>query len=306
MEARKIFCIGFNKTGTTTLHTVLKRQLKVRSVHKPKWPYWSADSGPSELDNFEAFTDGETPLINRLRVRYPEAQFIVNTRPLIAWVTSRHKAVERVKTVVTWLLTKYVPVPLLLRYVLRKFLVNDDRAMIRWIQIRNSYHRFVMNQLGSTDAFLMINIEDEDMLKDLSSFIRTQKALRPITKNKDGDASITARVMEAVGEKKSSVDSSAIVQDFFERHGITEHAQCLTYFEKEGFLLTRSSADKFLSIFPFMRPLFRWLFVRLVRRRGHSVNLFSKWLVDKCIGMVRSEEDMNYYISIHQYGSGSR
>ncbi len=304
--ARKIFCIGFNKTGTTTVNAILKRQLKLKSVHKPKWPYWSADRGASELDKFEAFTDGETPLINRLLVRYPEAEFIMNTRPLISWVTSRHKAVERAKTVVSWLLTKYVPIPILLRIVLRKFLVNDEKAMIRWIKIRNSYHKFVLDQLGTSEKFLMINIEDGNMVRDLSTFIGSEKRLRHVTRNKDGDGSITSRVMEAVGEKKSGVDSSLIVKDFFDKHGIGEHAQCLTYFEQEGFLLTRSSADKFLSVFPFMKPLFRWLFVVLVRRRGRSVNLFSKWLVDKLIGMVRSEEDMNYYISIHQYASGSK
>ena len=39
-EVPKVFCVGFNKTGTTTLHRIFA-QLGLRSAHNPRWTDWS-------------------------------------------------------------------------------------------------------------------------------------------------------------------------------------------------------------------------------------------------------------------------
>ena len=91
----KVFCIGFNKTGTTTLHRILQDQLSYRSAHKPRWTDWSITRNRPELDQFDAFSDGGCASIKNLDELYPEAIFVLNTRPLRHWVLSRYKAVER-------------------------------------------------------------------------------------------------------------------------------------------------------------------------------------------------------------------
>ena len=47
----KVFCVGFNKTGTTTLHRILGDQLSYRSAHKPRWTDWSITKKANVLYN---------------------------------------------------------------------------------------------------------------------------------------------------------------------------------------------------------------------------------------------------------------
>lgn len=79
----KIFVIGFNKTGTTSLHKLFLK-LNLSSQHSPNdW----------ELDRYQCFTDGDhisPKFINYYRL-YPNSLFILNTRPLKNWMISRSK-----------------------------------------------------------------------------------------------------------------------------------------------------------------------------------------------------------------------
>lgn len=78
----KIFVIGFNKTATTSLHYLFLRNGK-KSQHEKKW----------NLEKYDCFSDGDTKTINvvNLYEKYPSSIFILNTRNLRHWLTSRFK-----------------------------------------------------------------------------------------------------------------------------------------------------------------------------------------------------------------------
>lgn len=103
----KIFQIGFNKCGTTTIHHYLRAN-GVRSVH---WDFGrlakrmfanlaNGDDLLSGYEDFDAFTDMEYldgsgtllegyKLFPYLAEQYPDAVFILNTRDREDWVRSR-------------------------------------------------------------------------------------------------------------------------------------------------------------------------------------------------------------------------
>ncbi|MBB4284618.1 sulfotransferase [Roseospira goensis] len=98
---RKVFGVGFMKTGTTTLETALE-QLGYR-VCKGHWNnnhtnYLIAQALSGHADecirfarNYDAFFDapwGGTDLYRSLHAAFPDAKFILNTRDPAAWVKS--------------------------------------------------------------------------------------------------------------------------------------------------------------------------------------------------------------------------
>lgn len=104
----KIFCIGLNKTATTTLHEALTI-LGFRSLH------WKATPDDEPADNavfraqeeglplltyvagYDAYSD-IWPIIHNfdlLDEQYPGSRFILTTRDPKAWLESRIRHVER-------------------------------------------------------------------------------------------------------------------------------------------------------------------------------------------------------------------
>lgn len=103
----KVFGIGLNKTGTISLHEALTR-LGFRSLHwggpEVRLQIEAArDQGRSLVSDFpdqDAFSDiwrlsENFELLDR---QYPGSRFILTTRPLDDWLTSRRQHVERNQT----------------------------------------------------------------------------------------------------------------------------------------------------------------------------------------------------------------
>lgn len=104
----KIFCIGLNKTGTTSLHEAF-RVLGIWSVHfacargniKKIIRRNQAAGRPllKGIEKFQAYSDWNARSTNHLFAlldeQYPGSKFILNTRDLEAWIRSREKHVMR-------------------------------------------------------------------------------------------------------------------------------------------------------------------------------------------------------------------
>ena len=87
MSEVKYFVIGFNKCATSTFHEFFL-QNKLTSQHTTKW----------ETDNFDCFSDnGNLNNFELLDQKYPQAVFILNTRPLNKWLISRFEHGARYK-----------------------------------------------------------------------------------------------------------------------------------------------------------------------------------------------------------------
>lgn len=104
----KIFCIGLNKTGTSSLHAAFLK-LGIPSVH-----YECAEGNIKDiieanhtggrqllegLERYVAFSDWTKPatarLFRELDEQYPGSRFILNTRDIESWLDSREKHVRR-------------------------------------------------------------------------------------------------------------------------------------------------------------------------------------------------------------------
>lgn len=90
----KVFCIGFHKTGTTSLELALKQLgYKVTSSFGTKDPDISDkvyDLADSLVQKFDAFQDNPWPVIYReLDQKYPGSKFIHTIRPSDSWIKSQ-------------------------------------------------------------------------------------------------------------------------------------------------------------------------------------------------------------------------
>jgi len=107
----KVFCIGLNKSGTTSLHLAFQK-LGLKSVH------FKDDNGNNikdiiknnsdngykllnGIEHYDAYSDWNHPstniLFKDLDKQYPNSKFILNTRNLKDWLLSRENHVKRIK-----------------------------------------------------------------------------------------------------------------------------------------------------------------------------------------------------------------
>ena len=305
MRRPKVFCVGFNKTGTTTLHWILGDQLSYRSAHKPGWTDWSITKNRHRLDEFDAFSDGGCASIRNLDDLYPEALFVLNTRPLKHWVLSRHKAVERSRAAVRWALTKYIPLGFVARIINRWVLDNREQAVMRWIRIRNSYHEHVIRYFSDRGGkLLVVNIEEDDLGSQLARFLGADGSPAPTLANRDGHDTMTRTILDSIGEKVAKQTSDQDIEAFFTSRGLEQHGDNLTFFESPSSGLSRSASDYLLIILPFLKPPFRWIYTVLVGARSRARSVLTKWVVDSLIRFFRSESDMHYFTPVRHLGGG--
>jgi len=125
----KVFCIGLNKTGTSSLHRLFG-EIGRRAYHGTDWHEWS--QADKRWQRYDAFSDGWPAHFERLLRRYPQAQFILNTRRLDDWVLSRFHHVGRNQRAAKN------------SAAASKWLDNSDDAVGRWIAFRRTHHAQVL------------------------------------------------------------------------------------------------------------------------------------------------------------------
>jgi hypothetical protein len=91
----KTFCIGFNKTGTTSLHRLFKT-LGYRSYHGTRWHDLS---NFTIYEQYDCFSDGFPLDWQMLNERYPGARFVLNVRDCKSWIFSRLQYIRRLKSI---------------------------------------------------------------------------------------------------------------------------------------------------------------------------------------------------------------
>jgi hypothetical protein len=96
MNKPKIFCIGFHKTGTTSLEVALKKLgYRVRGSFGTKDPDIANkvhEMAYAMVADYDAFEDNPWPVLYReLDERFPGSKFILTRRPSDAWIRSQVK-----------------------------------------------------------------------------------------------------------------------------------------------------------------------------------------------------------------------
>lgn len=100
MRFSKVFGIGLPRTGTTSLNTALNT-IGISSVHFPFSLYETSDL--RILDKYTGFVDSPIPFLYRqLDEMYPDAGFILTTRPSEQWLTSMQWLLEEGPKIWEW------------------------------------------------------------------------------------------------------------------------------------------------------------------------------------------------------------
>jgi hypothetical protein len=166
----KIFAVGFNKTGTSSLHALFK-SLGLLSYHGSRW---RSCENVKLLKSYDCFSDDIPKDLGKLDELFPRSKFILQVRELDAWVYSRLAHIARAKAK-----GKYISNP---------FWDMTEGCVKYWILQRNSYHAFVLDFFSSRpEDLLVINfIRNSDAASLVSHFLgfsgsydRPKKNLKP-------------------------------------------------------------------------------------------------------------------------------
>jgi hypothetical protein len=153
---KKIFVIGFNKTGTSSFDALF-RNLGINSTHECcNIPVLNI------IDNFDAFTDGEHLNFQEYFNKYPDSLFILNTRPMKNWLISRYKHAENHQFIDCWC-----------------WPVSEEKTN-SWITTRETHYKNVLNFFkNKPNKLLLINIEqngwENAVIKYLQKFNNIKK-----------------------------------------------------------------------------------------------------------------------------------
>ncbi len=155
MTTSKVFAIGFNKSATTSLHTLFQ-SLGLTSYHGGEW---RDCEDMSLLNNFDCFSDGYPKNHNKLDALFPGSKFILQVRDLKSWVYSRLAHIRRVKALNT--------------YKGSAIWDETEHAVKFWIQQRNDYHLEVMSYFENRPAdFLIVNVtKDQRSAQKIVDFL---------------------------------------------------------------------------------------------------------------------------------------
>ena len=174
-----IIVIGFNKTGTTSIHRLFQLS-GFQSIHwdqgkLTKTMLINAINGKPILQGYDEQYDIYSDLVYRndsfwfegnslfkqIDQYYPNALFIYNHRDMDAWLDSRCQHAEQLEeqTILD----------------LHKNLLNtDDITKIKnyWKSIRVNFEKDLDEYFSARTNLLKVDIEDKDFIKKLSTFIQ--------------------------------------------------------------------------------------------------------------------------------------
>jgi hypothetical protein len=142
----KYFVIGFNKTGTTSIHYLFD-SLKINSTH-------STIPVLNNINNYDAFTDGSHIFFEKYYEKYPNSLFILNTRPISSWLISRYKHAKKHGFKKCWC-----------------WPVSNELTK-KWISERELHYKKILNFFANKQKqLLIVNIEKEGYENVIKKFI---------------------------------------------------------------------------------------------------------------------------------------
>jgi hypothetical protein len=183
--AAKIFCVGFYKTGTTTLFEALK-VLGYRTINGDKpGSYPGADDGATLLRRieagdydlptfglFDAFTDN--PYFNLWRQiydRFPTARYILTVRDETKWIEScvRFYRNRRIRPMRVWMFGAHADPS------------RDAASRRAWLDAYRAHNAAVRAHFASRPGqFLELNIVREPRWNELCAFLGVPVPDRPL------------------------------------------------------------------------------------------------------------------------------
>ncbi|MCP4459521.1 MAG: hypothetical protein GY816_16090 [Cytophagales bacterium] len=296
----KVFFIGFNKTGTVSYHNIMKSVVGDRAIHQAVWTDWAYCSSKDQLDKYDVFTDGECANIKNLDKLYPNAKYVLNTRPLEDWLVSRQKSMERSQKLNKWFFTRYLPVEFLLKYINSNLLDSGDSAMNRWVEIRDSYHYYVIDYFKNRESdLLVLELGDDNAVVKLQNFLKLKTQLTNHHKNTAGKGLKSGRLFDALGLQPRDDRSMRKVRGFLRRENLRIYKREKLYtarWEKKMLNIDVSKSSNPTKVARFF-----------VKKRANSQSFLSRYFYDKIIKIVRGGiNDMNRFVPVNKYAGGAK
>lgn len=179
----QIFCIGFHKTGTTSLAAALQL-LGYRTIHGDgRGLYSGADEGRtlikqldggdfdlSTLPLFDAFLDNPYFSVWRqLAERHPYARFILTQRDPSAWIEScfRYYAGRRARPMREWMFGSHADP------------ASSPEAKERWLETFNKHNSDIISYFKDSPNFMIMDITNGDGWDKLCAFLNEKVPQRP-------------------------------------------------------------------------------------------------------------------------------
>jgi len=153
----KIFVIGFNKTGTLSIHNLFKK-ININSVH-------TSQQVLEIIDKYDAFTDGHHRNFEKYYEKYPDSLFILNTRPIFKWLVSRYKHASFHNFNICWC-----------------WPISDEKTN-HWISVREKHYKKIFNFFSDKpEQLLIVNIEKKGYESNIIKFIKFKENNNIISK----------------------------------------------------------------------------------------------------------------------------
>ncbi len=167
LARKKVFAVGFNKTGTSSLHALFE-SLGRPSYHGNRWR--SCDD-LALLRAYDCFSDGIPKDLAKLDRLFPGSKFILQVRDLDGWIYSRLAHVERSKKAHT--------------YKGGAHWDATEEAVKAWVRERNAHHLSVLSYFSERPSdLLVVNfIRDEAAATKICGFLGKTGSYRRPEKN---------------------------------------------------------------------------------------------------------------------------
>jgi hypothetical protein len=161
----KIFQIGFNKCGTSSMHFLFK-ECGLKSVHwdngfiaKKIIENINKNEMPlKDVNQYTCYTDVEYnyqyPFIEHYKLldqKYPNSLFILNTRKKENWIKSRIRHMNGL----------YLKNYIILKTEKEKRIISQKEAVGYWEKEWDLHHKEVQEYFNSSPNFLIFDIENE-------------------------------------------------------------------------------------------------------------------------------------------------
>ncbi|MFU8896829.1 MAG: sulfotransferase family protein [Gammaproteobacteria bacterium] len=160
----KVFCIGFHKTGTTSLGRALMRlSYRVTGSFGTKDPDIASkvrELAFAKAEQYDAFQDNPWPVLYKeLDQQFPGSKFILTRRPADAWIQSQVRDFARTETPMRrWIYGEDAGCPE----------GNEDTYIARY----ELHNREVLEYFKSRpDDLLVIDLPNEDGWTHLCAFL---------------------------------------------------------------------------------------------------------------------------------------
>jgi hypothetical protein len=169
----KVFCIGFHKTGTSSLGLLLRKLgYATQGSYKTRDRYLIAGLARGDLQGIysvaersEAFHDNPWPIFYReLDIRFPGSRFILTLRDCASWIRSavNHfgKQADPISPMRQMIYGAPTPVG------------NEDRYVARFQQHNDEVQAYFK---GREQDLLAIDLNERDALEPICSFLGREK-----------------------------------------------------------------------------------------------------------------------------------